>query len=58
MINSANDDKKGTGEECEHCGNNTVYSYPRMGCLLCGAPVCCSFCCSETYNALKQYKEE
>jgi hypothetical protein len=35
------------GEECEHCGNHTVYSYRGMGCLGCGAPICCSYCCSQ-----------
>ena len=51
------DEKKGTGELCEHCGNNTVYSYRFMGCLCCGAPICCSFCCTETTQAMLNYRE-
>lgn len=53
----ATEQKQGTGDECEHCDNNTVYTYRDIGCLGCGAPVCCSFCCSETYDAMKNYRE-
>jgi len=45
-----NDDEKGL--ECEHCGNHTVYMYRFTGCMGCGAPICCSFCCSETTKAM------
>jgi hypothetical protein len=37
-------DEKSVGT-CEHCGSNKVYSY-RLGCLGCGAPICCVVCCS------------
>jgi len=30
-------------EFCDHCGTILIYR-----CLVCGAPVCCPKCCSET----------